>query len=425
MKGRAITTLADRGNTPEARVLLASLHQDRSRLEKSGIENLSPDQWSELVTLAGQQRVRPLMHQRLLETGRWKAAPESAWKRLGDECRLIAMRKMRMHAELAHILTTLAAADIPTIVLKGAYLGPTVYKNIALREMSDLDIMVPRNQLESAVALVMAQGYEGIHKFSVESDARAGHHVTRLIKGHVAAVEVHWALTPPCDQTASDPQPLWWRARPVILPGATAFSLSSADLLLHLCVHTSFQHQFEFGLRPSCDIACVIAHEGDALDWSEVVSTSERHGWSRGVALALRLARDLVGADVPDSALRQMRIGDEDRGIAIASQLTWATPNEIAAFAAPLAPLGGGTGLTHKLGEVLGRIKLTRPQLTALYRIREDAWWWRLLYIVRLGDLLRRHSAAAVQLLWGRNEASDNMARQRNDMAAWLRDRTR
>jgi hypothetical protein len=85
--------------------------------------------------------------------------------------------------------------------------------------------------------------------------------------------------------------------------------------LLHLCLHTSYQHQFAFGLRPSCDIAETIACFGSTLDWRTLTERAERWGWQRGVYLALQLAKELAGADVPADILGRLQSTDVTEAI--------------------------------------------------------------------------------------------------------------
>lgn len=412
--------LERRSHTSEARVLLAALHLDRTRLDESGIERLTNDQWEELVTVAGYQRVRPLLHQRLFETGKWQLAPDASWQRLGDECRAIAMRKIRAHAELAAILTSLNGAGIQAILLKGAHLGPLIYKNVALREMNDLDIMVRRDHIAESVALVTALGYEGLREFSVTSDIRTSHHVTRLIKQGVAGVELHWNITAPQTETSIDPASLWQRAEPIVMHGQDTLGLSPADLVLHLCFHAAFQHNFEFGLRPSLDVAHTIAHSSRQLDWETVRQTAELRGWSRGVALALQLARDFVGAEVPEHVIQEMAPLGLEPGITLARQQTWWTPSEINSFPVNLAALGGGETLRAGFRAALGRVFLPRDELTTTYHVRDDAWWWPALFGYRIVDLVWRRASVSLRLVSGRDPALSDLARRRNRIRTWL-----
>ncbi len=412
-----IVPLAERGSTPEARVLLASLHQDRNRLDQSGIESLSPAQWDHLVTLAGQQRVRPLLHRRLFETGRWRLAPEQRWHKLDDECRGIAMRKMRMHSELARILEALDSAGIPTIVLKGAYLGPVVYKNIALREMNDLDIMVPLTQWRPAVERLTSIGYETLRSFAAESNPAVSHHVS-LVKPGAAKVEVHWTITLPTLAGEIDLERLWHSARALPDQGTKARSLSPTDQLLHLCYHASFLHQFEFGLRPSCDLQHLIAFHGEELDWKEIEDEACRRSWSRGVGLTLALSNALVGTDAPDDVMGAL--GADDEALTIAAQLCWATPTEIRDVYTGLADLGGDTTWSTKLHVLRARIFTPPAELQAMYGVPPTARWWRLLYVRRFGYLVGTYAVMAARLLVASDESTSALARSRTQLRRWL-----
>ena len=406
-------------DTLETRVLLACLHQDLNRLDDSGIETLTPAQWEQLAMVASYQRVRPLLHKRLHDSGRRQLVPEETWRKLTDQCRNIAITKMRMHADLAQLLTALGGAGIPAILLKGSFLGPMVYQNVALREMNDLDIMVPREQLGAAVALAEAGGHKGVQTFTVELDVRISQHVTRLVKSRGADVEFHWNIAQPNLSTSIPAEPLWQRAQPTQVSGIATMGLSSTDLLLHLCFHSSFQHQFEFGLRPSCDIAHVIAHCGDALDWDDVVATCEAWGWSRGISLALRLSRDLVGADVPADVMARLAPADIEAALPLAAGMLWALPSEIRSFDVALTPFGNPSWRA-RISAVRKRVFLPKTPIVNAKDLPPRAPWWRRFSGRRLYDLIRNHGYPALKLLSGLDRSMNDLARRRSAIREWM-----
>lgn len=223
--------LESRGHIPHARALLAALHQDADALHSAGLDALTESQWRDLVALAGEQRVRPLLHQRLHAAGYAQRAPQSIWRPFSDECRAITTRKMQMHAELAHVVELLTRAQIPVIALKGAFLGPVVYGNVGLREMNDLDVLVPRDRLKDAVDLVMAEGYRGYQPFSIEHDAKTNQHVTRLMQPGRTGIEIHWTITKPGQLNTIDPRVLWQSAVAEPRLGGSALGLSPEEAL--------------------------------------------------------------------------------------------------------------------------------------------------------------------------------------------------
>jgi len=287
--------------------------------------------------------------------------------------------------------------------------------------MGDIDLLVPRDQLAAAVECVLALGYGTPNKFSVEADAGTMIHVTRLTRPGGFGVEIHWNITSPNERTSIAPETVWQRARVNLPPHVSPTSLSPADTLLHLCCHASYQHHFEFGLRPSCDIAYVIAHWGAELNWSDVVKSSQRRHWARGVGLALQLSRTMVGASVPDPVLQELLPGSNAAALTAATQLVWTSPTSTAQFSPNLAILAHGP-FHARLNAVRLRVFVPRHELTAFFGGRLSGHW-RLHWARRLWNLLRRHSGPAARLLLRRNRAEDALALHRNRIRAWLDDR--
>ena len=212
---------------------------------------------------------------------------------------------MRYYGELRRIVAALNDDGIPAIALKGIFLAEIVYGNIALREMNDIDLLVPENQVVATTATLSTLGYP-----PRTHDSAVIMHLPRFIKPNAAGVEVHWAITRPDRHYSIPVEVLWKRAVPVSIAGTMTNGLSAEDLLLHLCLHTSYQHQFTFGLRPFCDIAETIRHYGADLDWQELSQRGEERQWKKGVYLSLLLANDFVDAGVPVTILRDLRPQD-------------------------------------------------------------------------------------------------------------------
>ncbi len=413
----AVGEFSARSGSIEATVLLACLHLDRGRLDESGIDTLTPAQWDRVVTLAGYQRVRPLLHQRLWETGRWSVMDEPSWQRLRHECSAIATRKLHLHAELSRIVSAFASEGIATIALKGAFLGPVVYNNVALREMNDLDLMVPRPQLADAVRAVLRLGYTELDAFPRNWDDLQSHHAT-LTKARTGVVEIHWTIAPMDVPITLTVEELWTRALPSRAAHAEAQGLSPVDLLLHLCVHASYQHQYEFGLRPSCDLQRVLSFYGEQFDWDEFLRSGERWKCAHGAALSLSVAQELVGIDIPKSVAR--RLVNVQSMLPCALDLAWVAPIETRTFHPSLTSLSDGTPWEVRLRSIRERILVTRDELRRTHGTRVDAWWWRALYLRRLFVLSRQHLTKSIGMVTGWDRSANLLAQKRNRMRRWL-----
>jgi hypothetical protein len=68
-------------------------------------------------------------------------------------------RNSLLFQEMDQILSNLGEASIEVVELKGAALANTVYEDIGLRWMSDLDLLVPIDRLEETVDIASSLGY--------------------------------------------------------------------------------------------------------------------------------------------------------------------------------------------------------------------------------------------------------------------------
>ncbi len=97
------------------------------------------------------------------------------------------------------------------------------------------------------------------------------------------------------------------RAEPVTVAGVPVLMLSSTDLLLHLCVHLSVDHGFDgIGLRPFLDLAEVQHRFADAIDWGQFTKLANTWGVASGVRLALQLAQQWTGLELPPHVLSSL-----------------------------------------------------------------------------------------------------------------------
>jgi hypothetical protein len=402
-------------------LLLACLQASPGQHEMAmAAQNLDEAGWHRFGVLAAEQRVRPSVRAALMKQG-GLYVPAAISSALDEQCRQIAMNMLARHGELIHIVRALAAADIPVIVLKGACLGPLVYRDIAAREMNDLDLLVPGERLQSAADVLLDRGYKPRKPFSVEADVTFRQHLSTFMKGRIA-VEIHWNVTQPGRAHTIDPGELWRRAVPMPIGSVPTLRLSLEDLLLHLCVHSSYQHHFECGLRPSCDIAAMIREYRDRIDWDAVCRRSEQWRWSKGVYVALALSHRLVGADVPPEVLSRLQGGNSADVVGSADRLLWTAPGERAAFFPGVSVFGAHAGWAHRIRRGLARLILSPSELAWMYSIQRNTPWLLLYYVRRAGHVLWTHGPSAIRLLVGRNPEQHALAERRDRMQRWLLD---
>ncbi|HEU4631952.1 MAG TPA: nucleotidyltransferase family protein [Gemmatimonadaceae bacterium] len=241
-----------------------------------------------------------------------------AWARLGTEARgalRAAAARLRVRAaaqmmEQDRVLEALATRDVPTVLLKGAALRRTLYAHPEDRHTRDLDLLVPPDRVDAAVAALTAAGY--VAPAGGELDAYLRHHFhlqLRHRRGHL--VELHWALTEPQSPVRLDAAALLRAAVSVPDDMAGIRVPSVPHLLLHLAAQSATD-----GTRPLARLVDVdrLVAAAPALDWSALVADARRVGVATALGADLALAARLLDTPVPRAALAALRAGALVRG---------------------------------------------------------------------------------------------------------------
>ncbi len=149
-----------------------------------------------------------------------------------------ALLSMIFEGETAAVLRTMAAAQTPSLLLKGNALAYWAYPQPHWRACSDVDVLLPsRDAAETLAAGLQQQGYE---RLQTSGDLVAYELMChRAINGQLKAeIDVHWALSNSAlfanvfsfDELMADS---------VALPalGANARALGPVHACVHACVH--------------------------------------------------------------------------------------------------------------------------------------------------------------------------------------------
>jgi hypothetical protein len=117
-------------------------------------------------------------------------------------------------------------------------------------------------------------------------------------------VELHWEIMPRRLSFPLDTEALWERLESITLGGKVIPTFSPEDLLLILCAHGS-KHLWE-RLAWIRDVSGLIqAHQG--MDWERVMQQAGVLGGGRMLSLGLLLARDLLGAALPEKISQRVQ----------------------------------------------------------------------------------------------------------------------
>jgi len=247
-----------------------------------------------LVEHALQQGVGPVLHSRLKARG--AALPPGAAERLREAYLVSAALNMRLFHERDGILAALKTARVSVVPIKGASISTTLYDDVALRPMADIDLWVRRPQAGAARSVMESLGYAAHAKTDRPPALQAellGE--TQMVKAGAPLVELHWNVFSGewLRHTARvDEEAIWERA--TAMDGEGVRRLSPEDTVVHLCVHLAVNHQMSgIGLRTLVDLDH--ARRKWTIDWALVAQCAREWRVAHATWLVLNALAELFG----------------------------------------------------------------------------------------------------------------------------------
>jgi hypothetical protein len=293
--------------TLENRLILACARTDPDVPSIEELVARGPE-WQEIVRKAQRLGLIPLVHASLRQAAQSGRVPKPVVEHLRHLYHLDAIRSMLLREALGAILLRFAEAGVLVIVLKGTALAALVYPSPTLRPMEGIDLLVQKRDLDTVDELLRTMGYACNAASGSSPDAH--HHIRYLGREGFPQIDIHHHILVPCTHAdlCIPIEDLWQRSRPARIASVAALVFSHEDLLLHLTFQLSKADRGFVGqVRTLCDIGETCKRFGSEMDWNRLVTQAEAYKMGKYLYYALRLARDLLEADVPSRALADLR----------------------------------------------------------------------------------------------------------------------
>ena len=263
---------------------------------------LSADQWNRLLRLADHEALMARLYVALHEANLLGEIPERARDLLYDARVQAEFNQTRILFEINRVYRALDEQQVPILLLKGgAYLAaalPMAHGRLA----SDIDIMVPRDELAKVRETLIAAGWTMAitRAYDIHYYETWMHEIAPLWHPErEMATDVHHTIAPPTSRVDPKVDALW-SAATEIDHGYRA--LCPADMVLHAAVHL-FNEDFSMGFRDLVDLHDLLTHFGRESDfWSALEARAELHEVGRAYYYMLHFTTSLLGTPVPESS---------------------------------------------------------------------------------------------------------------------------
>ena len=350
-----------------------------------------PD-WTRLVEKARQEGVSAVLFHNIAKHHLEDLVSRDSYGDLSNYYYANMKRNMSIIGELREVLATFQEAGIPCIVLKGIALAELVYPSIGMRGMSDVDILVKKEDLFKVDNYLSSLGY-------ISQDSSVEKAIHNPV-GYLASLEyrknasplnlhVHWHTVNTSVPATTfieqiDINRLWENAAMTAVADSRALMLRPEHLIIYLCEHAlRVGHSFD-RLILICDIFFSIKAFENIIDWNFVSEESRLFGLSRFVYYGLSIVKHYTSLGIPDECIAKLRPPDISRGEKYFLKLQF--NNRRIRGSSYFIYLAMNMSLFAKIGFIT-RTFFPPAQILLQRQYRKDAEFSKSLYLLRIGEI--------------------------------------
>jgi len=260
--------------------------------------------WDYIIKIAITHRVFPLLYRSLKIT-----CPPSVPIHHLDRLQLYYLNNagdnLARTTRLLELILLFEDHHIITIPFKGPVLAESAYGDLALRQFTDLDILVYRDQVFDAYQLLLFQGYRTDVSFNakqIKEYSKTEYSLAATDEDSGMIVELHWEITGRYTGCSFGLDHFGNRLEKTTILGRQIHQFPAEDLLVYLCIHGA-KDGWNI-LDRVCCVAELIRSYTD-MDWKRVEQLSDKIHCRRMLHLGLFLAHHLLETELPKRVFKK------------------------------------------------------------------------------------------------------------------------
>lgn len=295
---------------PENQIILlsAKLHPSDEEMEELNRQLPLVDDWEEAVRSLIARGVGPLFYSKLSQLPHGAAIPAEAVEMLRQSYYLTLSRGMVLQDVFRKVAGAFTAAGIRVVALKGIHLAEWLYGDIGLRQLSDIDILVRKEDGEQCMQLLAGLGFvqsgdEVSHTISEQLGII--HYPAMLLRD--VSVEIHINLYRAGEPYTIDIRQLIDNAVPITLAGVPVHALELHDLLIYGCIH--LHKHFAGGdiqFTSFSDLVNLLDIHAAEIDWPELDARCRAYHCEEVVYKYLALIHKYFRVSIPAGSAVQL-----------------------------------------------------------------------------------------------------------------------
>lgn len=291
--------------TPEDKLVLSCVKLNPNETEYEELNQLicKIENWNKFLINIIERGVSPLLYVKLVKLPNSHKIPKFVIQKLKKTYYLTINRSVKLQDSFRIIAEAFNFADIPIIALKGVYLSEWLYKDIGLRQFSDIDLLIREEDNIKCFSLLDDLGffcYDGIESEHINGQEDLMHYKPRLNKQGVC-VELHIKIHHNNVKYNFPVEKLWQSSTKGLINGVEISVLEFNDNLIYLTLHLD-KHFKNGHVQFTCfnDIVNILTECADEINWTHLNETCKKYNCNEIVFMYFILVEKYFNVLIPN-----------------------------------------------------------------------------------------------------------------------------
>lgn len=270
---------------------------------KSALQNILD--WDYIFDTSQKHCVLPLIYKQISSTYSNLVSKE-AIKKFQNKYQEIAKFNFARSTQLIKLTTQIKKQNLPIISYKGMTLAQLAYKDISLRQFTDIDLFIQKKDFFKVKEILNKMGCKPAWKLNKKQEKAVlnDYYEFPFHFGKTnTVIELHWNFIETFFAFDFDVKSIWDRTNEVKIIGKQIPTLSSEDYLVVLSSHGS-KHLWR-RLSWICDIDRLVRNT--KIDWDVAESLAKQTGSMRMVWIGLYISNKLFSTKIPSQIEKQIQ----------------------------------------------------------------------------------------------------------------------
>ena len=263
----------------------------------------SIEQWDFFLDFIRKHGLTGLVYKNISDLQLGNFLPEKIWANFQSFYFRTLQRNTLLYNSYSQIVSEFLKSGIPCMPLKGIFLAESIYKDIGIRQMFDIDILIKEQYISDCLTILRNMGFreERGNKSTFIQEVATVKHLPPMYRNGIS-VELHYRIWIGDTNNLFSVEDFWNNSIRAEINKCPVFVMNDECQLVYLCLHV-YRHLMEGNIQlfQWLDVVIILKNADGIFNWQGVQQLCEKNNCTKEVFSVLHILHKFYQIEFPES----------------------------------------------------------------------------------------------------------------------------